>query len=142
MKKFEKHIRALNAILYAETFDEAAFIWQLMIIRELGRTGVVVYDFAYHNDALRQEAGRKKLEALQSRHYKEAADYRDLEMTCEKFLAFRKDYPQEQSMFELIGSIPTYLHFGTATNDKEVLELLKTLLQNCEPSKSGTKTSR
>ncbi len=123
-KKFEKHISTLNDMLYADSFDKDAFCWNLDIISELGRKEIVIYDFVLHNDVRRHEARRKKADALHRHDYKEAAHFRDIEKACEDYLVYSKDYPQEQSMFELIGSQASYLHFGTAPNDKKVMEVL------------------
>jgi hypothetical protein len=124
VKKFEKHLQLLNALLYTKPFDRDAFCWQINILRNLGNCNIAVYDFVYHNEARMLEARRKKGEALSRHEYKEAVAFCDIEKACEDYLAFRRDYPGEKSMFELIGSQPSYIHFGNAPNDKEVMEAL------------------
>ena len=142
MEKIEDIVLSLNDQLEAEQFDPELLEYSINTLNELYNSKIMLnyefleslnssfhskiifFDFEYYNEKRLFRARYKKKRELKVQNFELAANARDLEKECLKYIALKKQCGFEKSMFVIVHDFLIYAYFGTANNDPQIKDTL------------------
>ena len=146
METLDDVIVALNDSLNADQFDSELFGNLMTTLNELSNSRIglnnespenlnhsfhsriLFFDFEFYNEERLLRMQSNKIKAIESANFELAANMRQLEKDCQKYIFFKKQCGFEKSIFVVLQGFLIYAYFGTAKNDqliKEYLDLKK-----------------
>lgn len=121
----KKYIDELNKILWAEDFDINLMNDVLRKIKKEFQVSFEIIDLKIYNlDCLGKAIADKKI-AIESKKFELAAQNRDLEKKCMKYLEIKDRLNIYASEFQIDSDRILYLHTGTSQNDELIKSGLK-----------------
>lgn len=121
----KKYINELNKILWAEDFDISLMNDVLRKIKKEFQVSFEIIDLKIYNlDCLGKAIADKKI-AIESKKFELAAQNRDLEKKCMKYLEIKHRLNIYASEFQIDSNRILYFHTDTSPNDKRIKTELK-----------------
>ncbi|GEM_PF-1581964 len=142
MDTLEDVVTAMNDSLNADQFDSELFGNLITTLNELCNSmillnyelleslnssfhsRIIFFDFEFYNEERLLRVQSNKTKAIKSANFELAANMRNLEKDCLKYIDFKKQCGFEKSIFVILHNFLIYAYFGTAKNDWLIKEYL------------------
>lgn len=118
MVTIEDVVKKMNELLHNDLPDDMRIKEALDTLKSKFRHVIRFLDLEYYNETTLQWAKQGKVEAVKSKNFELAAEFRDIEKKCQEYVTVRNAYHIDQSAFFCENGALLYLYFGTARNDK------------------------
>jgi hypothetical protein len=125
MEKLEELVRKLNEMLDSYSFDLTEFDFLIKQIKEQFKIDIKVFDFAFYDERRMELARSNKLTKLEQQDFEAAAEFREIERECLKYISIKMEYHIEKSQFYYEKNHVFYFCLRTAKNDKILRDYLK-----------------
>lgn len=116
----KKYIDELNEILWAEDFDIKILNDILHKIKREFQVSFEIIDFKIYNLDCLVKAIVDKKTAIGNKNFELAAQSRDLEKKCIKYLEIKNRFKIYTSEFQIDSDRILFFHTGTSPNDKAI----------------------
>lgn len=140
METIEDMVLALNNLLETEQFDSGLLGDLITSLNEQFNAGlnskwqeesddsfnskIIFFDFEYYSETKLTWAQLNKVKAIKAVNFELAANMRELEKECLKFIALKNQCDFQGSTFVLLHHFIIYAYFGTARNDQQIRAFL------------------
>jgi len=125
MEKLEEMVQKLNELLETDQFDRTDFDSLIRQIKEQLKTEVKFLDFDFYDEARMLTARSNKNAMVKLKEFEAAAEFREIEWECLKYIKIKSEYHIEKSQFYYEKNYVFYFCVGTAKNDKILRDYLK-----------------
>lgn len=117
MRTIEGIVKMMNDLLHADLTDDRQI---RELFGELKRCNASIrfLDFEYYNEITLRWAKQGKVEAVKSKKFETAAEYRDIEKKCQDCVETINCYKLRESAFQVEEGNILYFYRGNARNDK------------------------
>lgn len=120
----EELVTELNQALKKTDLTREKAVALINIAKDELYVHLKVLDFSFYNKSTRIKARNEKINAVRSGNFEYAAEKRDLERRCEKYIELKKQLDIKASSFYYEDGDLYYLCLGDACNDQLFSRLL------------------
>lgn len=125
MEKPEVILQELNKLVEYYQFDYTEFDFLINLLKEKRKTDVKFLDFEYYSEERMESARSNKNAKVKLKDFEAAAEFREIEWECLKFIKLKSEYHIEKSQFYYDKDYLFYFCLGTAKNDEIIRVYLK-----------------
>lgn len=118
MRAIEDIVKMMNNLLHADLPDDRQIGQVFEEIRREFKPVIRFLDFEYYNEKTLRWAKQGKADAVKAKNYEVGAEYRDIEVKCQEYVAAMDTFGTRESAFHYKDDVVLYLYFGNARNDK------------------------
>jgi hypothetical protein len=124
METPEEIVQKLNELLESDLFDLNEFDSLIKRFMLKVKTDIKFLDFEYYNEARMESARSNKMAKVTLKDFEAAAEFREMERECQKYIEIKTEYNLEKSAFYYGNDQLFYFCLGTAKNEKFVRDYL------------------
>ena len=128
LKSMSETLDSLNGFL-AEPINDLMEPLNLMhTLKKEFHLQLVLVDFMQYNEELLTKARTEKSQTVEALNFEWAANQRELERECQKYIALRDRLQLSSSIFSINKQQLVYFYFGQTKNDALLKELFEKLV--------------
>ena len=127
-KSLYKTLDSLNGFLSEPINDLMEPLNLMHTLKKEFHLQLVLVDFMQYNEELLTKARTEKSQTVEALNFEWAANQRELERECQKYIALRDRLQLSSSIFSINKQQLVYFYFGQTKNDALLKELFEKLV--------------
>ena len=127
-KSMTETLDNLNGFLSEPIRDLMAPLSLMHTLKKEYSLQLMLVDFKQYNEKLLAKASTEKSQAVETLNFEWAANQRELERECQKYIALRDRLQLARSKFIISKQLLAYYYFGLTKNDEVLKELFEKMM--------------
>ena len=128
VKSMSETLDSLNGFLSEPINDLMEPLNLMHTLKKEFHLQLVLVDFMQYNEELLTKARTEKSQTVEALNFEWAANQRELERECQKYIALRDRLQLSSSIFSINKQQLVYFYFGQTKNDALLKELFEKLV--------------
>lgn len=128
LKSMSETLDSLNGFLSEPISDLMKPLSLMHTLKKKFHLQLELVDFKRYNEELLAKASTDKSQAVDALSFEWAANQRELERECQKYIALRDRLQLSNSIFSINKQQLVYFYFGLTKNEKVLKELFEKMI--------------